>query len=423
MYSPQNAYLDMDLLRFITAGSVDDGKSTLIGRLLFDSKAIFHDQLEALERASLMQGSDGINLAFLTDGLRAEREQGITIDVAYRYFHTPKRKFIIADTPGHTEYTRNMVTGASTANAAILLVDARKGAVEQTLRHAYIASLLRIPHITVCVNKMYFVGYNRDTFEGIKSKFLGFATSIDVQDIEFIPISALNGDNVVIRSTHMPWYEGPTLMTLLENLHMSNSYNHSEARFPVQLVIRPNSGEYPDYIGYAGRMASGTFQKGERVMVLPSGFTSTIKSIDLSGESLESCTAPQSVTLTLAHNIDVSRGCMIVPAENGIQVSNSIDIMICWLSEKPMALGTQYALMHTTNQVHCTITGVKFKIDTATLTRNYSDKAIHLNDIACISIRTTQPILFDTYQRNRVTGSLIIIDEVTNATIGAGMIQ
>ena len=350
-----SAYLDMELLRFTTAGSVDDGKSTLIGRLLYDSKAIFQDQMEAIERASIKKGEEHVNLALLTDGLRAEREQGITIDVAYRYFHTPKRKFIIADTPGHIQYTRNMVTGASTANAALILVDARHGVIEQTVRHAYIASLLRIPHVIVCVNKMDLVDFKQEVFDGIQHRFLEFSNHLDLHDVRFIPISALLGDNVVDRSKNMDWYQGPTLMYLLENLYISNDYNQLDARFPVQQVIRPMLSEFHDYRGYAGRMASGTFKVGDKVKVMPSGFTSTIKEIDFWTEPMDSLTAPQSGTILLEDDLDVSRGCMIIPAENGIKQGQDIELMVCWLSDKPMIPGGKYALKHTTNDLRCMI--------------------------------------------------------------------
>jgi sulfate adenylyltransferase subunit 1 len=419
----ESAYLDMELLRFTTAGSVDDGKSTLIGRLLYDSKAIFQDQMEAIERASIKKGDEHVNLALLTDGLRAEREQGITIDVAYRYFHTPKRKFIIADTPGHIQYTRNMVTGASTANAAVILVDARHGVIEQTIRHAYIASLLHIPHVIVCVNKMDLVEFSEEVFTRIQKSFMDFSTHLDIQDVRFIPISALNGDNVVDRSKNTPWYDGPTLMYLLENLYISNDYNQFDARLPVQYVIRPQSTEFHDYRGYAGRIASGTFKVGDKVKVLPSGFTSTIKTIDFWNDSLEVASAPQSVTISLTDDLDISRGCMILPAENGIQVSQDIDIMVCWLSEKPMVIGGKYAVKHTSSDVRCMVKDVKYKININTLEKNYEDKNIGLNDIACITLRTTKPLFFDPYRLNRVTGSLIMIDEATNINVGAGMIQ
>ena len=418
----ERSYLDMELLRFTTAGSVDDGKSTLIGRLLYDSKAIFQDQLEAIERASIKKGEEYVNLALLTDGLRAEREQGITIDVAYRYFHTPKRKFIIADTPGHVQYTRNMVTGASTANAAVILVDARHGVIEQTIRHAYIASLLRIPHVIVCVNKMDLVEFRQEVFDNIQQKFHGFATHLDLYDVRFIPISALLGDNVVDRSKNMDWYQGPTLMYLLENLYISNDYNQLDSRFPVQYVIRPQSIEFHDYRGYTGRMASGTFRVGDRVKVLPSGFTTTIKGIDFWTDHLESITAPQSGTIILEDDLDVSRGCMIISEENGIKQGQDIELMVCWLGDKPMIPGGKYALKHTTNDLRCMVKEVKYKVDFNTLEKDYSNKSIGMNDIACISIRTTKPLFYDSYRQNRVTGSLILIDEATNVTVGAGMI-
>ncbi|MDX9770462.1 MAG: GTP-binding protein [Tenuifilaceae bacterium] len=417
-----SAYLDMELLRFTTAGSVDDGKSTLIGRLLYDSKAIFQDQLEEVERASVKKGDEHMNLALLTDGLRAEREQGITIDVAYRYFHTPKRKFIIADTPGHIQYTRNMVTGASTANAAVILIDARHGVIEQTIRHAYIASLLCIPHIIVCVNKMDLVDFSEDIFNAIQKRFLEFSTNLNLNDVRFIPISALHGDNVVERSKRTQWYDGPTLMFLLENLYISNDYNQVDARFPVQYVVRPQSDEFHDFRGYAGRMASGTFSIGDRVKVLPSGFTSTIESIVFHKEKLQSASAPQSVTITLADDLDVSRGCMLVPFENGVNVEQDVNLMVCWLSDKPLNPAAKYAVKHTSSDVRCMVKEVKYKVNINTLEKDFDDRNIGLNDIACINIRTTKPLFFDSYRKNRITGSLIIIDEATNVTVGAGMI-
>ena len=417
-----SAYLDMELLRFTTAGSVDDGKSTLIGRLLYDSKAIFQDQLEEVERASVKKGEDHINLALLTDGLRAEREQGITIDVAYRYFHTPKRKFIIADTPGHIQYTRNMVTGASTANAAVILIDARHGVIEQTIRHAYIASLLCIPHVIVCVNKMDLVDFDEEVFSSIQKRFLGFASNLNLKDVRFIPISALKGDNVVDRSLNTLWYDGPTLMFLLENLYISNDYNQVDARFPVQYVVRPQLAEYPDFRGYAGRMASGTFSVGDRVKVLPSGFVSSIESIVFHKQNLESTSTPQSVVITLTDDLDVSRGCMFVPAENGVSVGQDIDLMVCWLSDTPLSPSTKYAVKHTSSDVRCMVKEIKYKVDINSLEKVFDDKSINLNDIACINIRTTKPLFYDSYRQNRSTGSLVIIDEATNVTVGAGMI-
>ena len=417
-----NSYLDMDLLRFTTAGSVDDGKSTLIGRLLYDSKAIFDDQYEAIKASSEKRGEEHVNLALLTDGLRAEREQGITIDVAYRYFATPKRKFIIADTPGHIQYTRNMVTGASTANLAIILIDARKGVIEQTQRHAIIASLLRIPHIVACVNKMDLVAWDEAAFEGIRRDFDAFTSQLDIQDVQFIPISALLGDNVVDRSEHMDWYEGPTLLSLLETVHIASDINHADGRFPVQYVIRPQSSEYHDYRGYAGRIAGGVFRRGDAVTVLPSGFSSRVKSIDTFGGALAEAFAPMSVTLTLEDEIDISRGDMIVRADDAPQASQDIDLMVCWLGERPLQMGGKYALKHTSRDARCIVKAIPYKLNINTLERIEEDKNVGLNDIARITLRTTQPLFFDAYARNRATGSLILIDEATNETVGAGMI-
>jgi sulfate adenylyltransferase subunit 1 len=415
-------YLTMDLLRFTTAGSVDDGKSTLIGRLLYDSKSIFEDQYEAIRATSEKRGEEYVNLALLTDGLRAEREQGITIDVAYRYFATPKRKFIIADTPGHIQYTRNMVTGASTANAAIILIDARKGLIEQTMRHTYIASLLRIPHLIVCVNKMDIVEYKEDVFEKIKNDYEAFAAKLELTNVHFLPISALKGDNVVDQSKNMDWYKGATLMYLLENLPISNDQNYADARFPVQYVIRPMSSEHHDYRGYAGRVAGGIFKKGDSVTVLPGGKASKIKSIDLLDGSLEEAFAPMSVTLTLENEIDISRGDMIVKTDNQPEVTQEIDVMICWLAEKQLHVNGKYSLKHTTKDVRCIIKEIQYKININTLEKVEDDKNIVLNDIARISIKTTSPIVVDKYSKNRNTGSIILIDEATNVTVGAGMI-
>ena len=415
-------YLDMELLRFTTAGSVDDGKSTLIGRLLYDSKATFDDQMEAIELASIGKGEEHVNLALLTDGLRAEREQGITIDVAYRYFSTPKRKFIIADTPGHIQYTRNMVTGATTANLAIILVDARHGVVEQTKRHSFIASLLQIQHIVYCVNKMDLVDFAEDKFEEIKSDLQKFSSKLNVQDIRFIPISALLGDNVVDRSKNTPWYDGPTLLYLLENIHIASDNNHVDRRFPVQYVIRPKSAEYPDYRGYAGRIAGGVFRPGDDVQVLPSGFTSKIKSIDTLTGSLEEAFAPMSVTITLEDDIDISRGDMIVAVNNAPTSEQNVELMVCWLNQKKLQLNGKYALKHTSSDVRCIIKEIKYKVDVNTLHKLENDKEIGMNDIARISIRTTKPLFIDEYRRNKFTGSLILIDEGTNETVGAGMV-
>ena len=415
-------YLNMELLRFTTAGSVDDGKSTLIGRLLYDSKAIFEDQMELLEETSEQRGEEGVNLALLTDGLRSEREQGITIDVAYRYFATPKRKFIIADTPGHIQYTRNMVTGASTANLALLLVDARHGVVEQTKRHAFIASLLQIPHVAVCVNKMDLVDHRQEAFTKIKSDFKSFSSKLEIKDIHFIPISALNGDNVVDRSNNMDWYEGSTLMHLLENIHIGSDHNHVDCRFPIQHVIRPQSKEYPDYRGYAGRIEGGVFKAGDRITALPSGFTSTIKSIDTFNGEIKEAFSPMSVCMTLTDDIDISRGDMLVRENNKPNISQDIDVMICWMNEKRMIPRGKYTIRHTSQTARCIIKEIKYKIDINTLHRLEEEKEIGLNDIGRITLRTTKPLFFDPYIRNRNTGSIILIDEATNETVGAGMI-
>ena len=418
-----NAYLDMELLRFTTAGSVDDGKSTLIGRLLYDSKAIFEDQMEAIELASKSKGEEGVNLALLTDGLRAEREQGITIDVAYRYFATPKRKFIIADTPGHVQYTRNMVTGASTANAALILIDARNGVLEQTLRHSYIASLLQIPHIIVCINKMDLVDYKQEVFDKIRSNYRELVSGkLDVKDVRFVPVSATLGDNVVDRSENMDLYDGPTMMYLLETLHIAADYNLKDARFPVQNVIRPQSDEYHDFRGYAGRVASGVFHPGESIRILPSGFTSKIKTIESLNEKLDYAFAPQSVVMTIEDDYDISRGDMIVKENNGPNVGQDISMMVCWLGERPIIPRGKYILRHTSNDCKCLIQNIDFKIDVNTLEKNYEDKNVGLNDIAKLTIRTTKPLFYDSYNKNRQTGSIILIDEGTNNTVCAGMI-
>ena len=416
-----HGYLDMDLLRFTTAGSVDDGKSTLIGRLLFDTKQIFEDQLEAVERASAKRGSGEVDLSLLTDGLRAEREQGITIDVAYRYFATPKRKFIIADTPGHIQYTRNMVTGASTANLAIILVDARKGILEQTCRHSFIASLLGIPHLVFCINKMDLVDYDEATFTRIQKELEDFSSKLEVRDIRYIPISALKGDNVVERSARMPWYQGPTLMYLLENIHIAGDLNHIDRRFPVQTVIRPMTTEHHDFRGFAGRVAGGVFRTGDAIQVLPSGFQSAIKSIHIGEHKVEECFAPQSAVITLNDEIDISRGDMLVSPNNVPGTSQDIDVMLCWFNERPLQPGGKYALKHTSREARCMVKEVKYKMDISTL-HKAEDPTIRMNDIGRVQLRTTVPMHFDTYSRNRYTGSLILIDEGTNETVAAGMI-
>ncbi len=417
-----NKYLEMDLLRFTTAGSVDDGKSTLIGRLLYDSKSIFEDQLEAIEQSSKQKGDEYTNLALLTDGLSAEREQGITIDVAYRYFSTPKRKFIIADTPGHVQYTRNMVTGASTANLAVILVDARKGVIEQTCRHSFIASLLGIKHIVLCVNKMDLVDYSESTFNEIKEQFKTFATKLNVPDIHYVPVSALYGDNVVQKSGNMEWFDGPTLLYTLENVQVDGDYNHVDCRFPVQWVTRPQSTDFPDYRGYAGRIAGGVFKPGDEVMALPSGFTSTIDTVETFEQEEDEVFQPISVTMTLNDELDISRGDMIIKPDNQPEVGQNIDLMICWLNKKPLNPNGKYSLHHTTKDVRCIVKDIKYKVDINTLHRVEGDKELGLNDIGRIKIRTTQPLFYDSYKRNRATGSLILIDEFTNETVGAGMI-
>ena len=413
---------DIELLRLSTCGSVDDGKSTLIGRLLYDTKNIFDDQLDALKATSNRKGLKEIDLALLTDGLRAEREQGITIDVAYRYFSTAKRKFIIADTPGHIQYTRNMITGASSANLALILIDARKGMVEQTRRHSFIASLLRIPHMVVCINKMDLVDYSEQAYEKIVEEFRMFASRLEVHDIQFIPISAKYGDNVVERSSKMNWYEGSTLMFHLENVHISGDQNHIDCRFPVQYVIRPQDENYHDYRAYAGTIAGGVFRPGDKIMVMPSGFTSTIKLINTFDGPLQEAFAPMSVSILLEDEIDIGRGDMLVRENNFPEVSQDIDIMLCWLNEKVLKEGSRYILRHTTKEVRCMVKEILYKIDITNLRRMEDDKIFSSNDIGRVQLRTTQPILFDSYSRNRNTGSVILVDEGTNETVGAGMI-
>ena len=416
-------YLNMELLRFTTAGSVDDGKSTLIGRLLYDSKSIFEDQYEAIQESSRRKGDENVNLALLTDGLRAEREQGITIDVAYRYFATPKRKFIIADTPGHIQYTRNMVTGASSANLALILVDARKGIIEQTYRHTFIATLLGIPHIVFCINKMDLMDYSEEVYENIKSDIEAFASKLDVKDIRFVPISALKGDNVVHKSENMDWYGGSTMLYMLENIHIGSDHNHIDVRFPVQHVIRPMSDEFHDFRGYAGRIAGGVLKPGDEVTVLPSGFGSRIKSISTMNGNIEEAFAPMSVTVTLEDEIDISRGDMLVREHNKPHIDQDLDVMLCWMNDKKLVPNGKYAVKHTTNDARCLVKEVQYKVDVNTLHRNEEDREVGMNDIARVKLRTTKPLFFDRYTRNRVTGSLILIDEATNETVAAGMIM
>ena len=413
---------NIELLRFTTAGSVDDGKSTLIGRLLYDSKSIFQDQLDAVELSSKSKGFDYVDLSLLTDGLKSEREQGITIDVAYRYFATPKRKFIVADTPGHLQYTRNMVTGASTANLAIILIDARKGLLEQTHRHCFIASLLRIPHAIVCVNKMDLVEYSEDVYNKIVSDFKAFASKLDITDIQFIPISALNGDNVVHKSKNMPWYQGSTLMYHLETVHISSDYNHIDCRFPVQSVIRPHTIDNQDYRGFAGRIDGGVFKPGDRVKTLPSGFITTIKTIELNGQQIAEAFAPMSVIMTLQDEIDTSRGDMIVRENNSPEVGQDLEVLVTWMSSNPLKARNKVVIKHTTNECMGMVKELKYKVDINTLHRIENIDKIEMNDIGRISLRTSKPLFYDVYKKNRQTGSLIIIDEQTNETIGAGMI-
>jgi bifunctional enzyme CysN/CysC len=412
----------MELLRFATAGSVDDGKSTLIGRLLLDAKQIFEDQLEAVERTSRDRGFDYVNLALLTDGLRAEREQGITIDVAYRYFSTPRRKFIIADTPGHVQYTRNMVTGASTADLALILVDARKGLLEQSRRHAVIASLLRVRHLVVCVNKMDLVDYDGAVFDRIRDEFTDFAAKLEFADLAFIPVSALLGDNVTIRSTKMDWYQGPTLLWHLENVYVGSDRNLIDPRFPVQFVIRPMSHEHHDYRGFAGQVAGGIFRPGDEVLVLPSGFTTTVAGIDFAGEPIDEAFPPRSVTLRLAEEIDISRGDMICRPHNSPTVSHDLEAMICWFAERPLLPRSTYAIKHTSRGARALVKDLRYRLDVNTLSRDEGAGRLGMNDIGRVRLRTTVPLFFDEYRRNRNTGSFILIDEGTNNTVGAGMI-
>jgi sulfate adenylyltransferase subunit 1 len=417
-----NNHRDLGLLRFTTAGSVDDGKSTLIGRLLYDSKSIFEDQMEHITESSKRRGKDEVDLALLTDGLRSEREQGITIDVAYRYFSTPKRKFIIADTPGHIQYTRNMVTGASTAELAVILIDARNGVVEQTLRHTYIASLLNIKHIIFCVNKMDLVDYKQEVYEDIKSKVEKIVERLEVKNAYYVPISAKLGDNVVEKLDNQPWYSGPTFLDLLETIDVREDHSNEDARFPVQYVVRPQTAEHPDFRGYAGRIASGEFHKGDEITVLPSMLKSKIKAINKFEKDLEMAGAGESVVISLEDEIDISRGNMISSSENLPEVAQELKMMVCWFNERPMQVRGKYALRHTSNETRCMITGIEAKMNINTLEADTEDKSIKMNDIARITLKTTHPVFVDDYKKNEITGSVIIIDEATNETMGAGMI-
>jgi bifunctional enzyme CysN/CysC len=413
---------DVDLLRFSTAGSVDDGKSTLIGRLLYDSKTILTDQLEHIERTSAARGDERVNLALLTDGLRAEREQGITIDVAYRYFATPRRRFIIADTPGHVQYTRNMVTGASTSDLAVVLIDARKGVVEQSRRHAYIAALLGIPHLVVAVNKMDLVGWSQARFDEIRAEFTSFAARFDVADITFIPMSALLGDNVVERSTNMPWYGGTPLLYHLESVHVAGDRNLVDARFPVQWVIRPQSDDHPDYRGYAGTVASGSFRVGDPIVALPSGLTSTIAAIDTFDGEVDEAAAGDAVTIRLADDLDVSRGVTLARPANRPLVGQDLDAMVCWMGEQPLTPRRIYTLKHTTNVSRAMVTEVRYELDVVTTHRDESASELTTNQLGRIRLRSTTPLAYDPYRRNRATGGFVLIDEATNATVAAGML-
>jgi sulfate adenylyltransferase subunit 1 len=412
----------MDLLRFITAGSVDDGKSTLIGRMLYDSKSIFEDQLEAIERTSERRGDEHVNLALLTDGLRAEREQGITIDVAYRYFSTPRRKFIIADAPGHIQYTRNMVTGASTCDLGVVLIDARKGILEQTRRHTFILNLLRIKHVFVCINKMDMVEYSEEVFGQIREEFEAFSSRLQIPDVRYIPMSALKGDNVVDESEQMPWYRGGSFLYNLENVHIVSDDNRVDCRFPIQYVIRPQSVDFPDYRAYAGQVSGGVFKAGDEVILLPSGFTTRIEGIDTADGPVEKAYSPMSVSIRLADNFDLSRGDMIAKADNQPLVSQDLEMMVCWFNEKPIRLRGKYVLRHTTQALRCIVQTVHYKMNINTLHRLEGDETLGMNDIGRIRVRTTRPVYYDAYRRNRLTGSVILVDEFTHETVAAGML-
>lgn len=417
-------YSSMELLRFTTAGSVDDGKSTLIGRLMYDTKTIFEDQLDSIEKTSKQRGDVNLDLALLTDGLRAEREQGITIDVAYRYFATPRRKFIIADTPGHIQYTRNMVTGASTANLAIILIDARKGVIEQTCRHSFIAHLLGIKHVTVAVNKMDLVDWSQEKFDEIVASYKDFASRLSIPEITFIPISALHGDNVVNKSDHMPWYQGSPLLYHLETVYIGTDVNHVDPRFPVQYVIRPHSDEWHDFRGFSGRVASGVFKPGDDVTVLPSGFNAKVKAIHTHDGELDEAFSPHSVAITLDREIDMSRGDMLVKPQNQPEIGQDIDLMLCWFSEKkPLQTRGKYLLKHTSKECRAVVREIHYKVDVNTLHKVEDVQDVGLNDIARVTLRTSAPLFYDSYRKNRITGSVILVDEFSNETVAAGMIR
>jgi sulfate adenylyltransferase subunit 1 len=414
---------NIDLLKFSVIGSVDDGKSTLIGRLLYDSKSIFEDQLQAIEESSKRRGEDRVNLALLTDGLKDEREQGITIDVAYRYFATPKRKFIIADCPGHIQYTRNMVTGTSSASACVILIDARNGVVEQTKRHAFITSMMGVKHLVVCVNKMDLENYSQETYDKICEDFKSFLTKLEIPEVHFIPISALNGDNVVDRSENMDWYQGSSLLYLLENLHLGSDDNHIDCRFPVQRVIRPQDDNWHDFRGYAGQVASGVFKPGDSVTVLPSGFESKIDKIWKMNEEVAEAYYPMSVVITLKDDLDLSRGGMIVRQNNQPEVSQDLDLLCCWLSEKDFSPNSRFVIRHSTNEVKGKIKEVLYKIDIQSLHRDTENKTIKMNDLFRVRLRTNKPIFVDPYRQNRSTGSLVLIDEQNNNTVAACLVS
>ncbi len=413
----------MDLLRLITCGNVDDGKSTLLGRLLYDTKSIFEDQWDAVQRASERRGDTGPNLALLTDGLRAEREQGITIDVAYRYFATPRRKFILADCPGHFQYTRNMVTGASSAQLALLLVDVRNGLTEQTCRHAFLATLLRIKHLIVCVNKMDLAGYEQAAFNRVRDQFMEYAARLDTADIQFIPISALHGDNIVTKSAAMPWHEGAPLLYTLETVYVRNDANHVDPRFPVQTVIRPQDPALPDFRGLAGQVASGVFRPGEEVMHQPTGLTARITAIHGPTGPVAEAFYPMSVVMELDRDLDISRGEMLARPNNQPMVGQDIEVLLCWLGAKPLDPARRYVLRHTSRQTGCLIRTVRYKLDITTLHRNQDGTPINMNDLARVSLRTATPLFFDSYKQNRQTGSILLVDELTNVTVAAGMIR
>jgi sulfate adenylyltransferase subunit 1 len=413
----------MDILRFITAGSVDDGKSTLIGRLLYDSKSIMIDQLEAIEKQSKNREDGEIDLALLTDGLRAEREQGITIDVAYKYFTTPTRKFIIADAPGHTQYTRNMVTGASNSDLIIILVDARNGVSEQTRRHSIIASLLNIPHVVVAINKMDLVNNSQDVYNNIVIDYSAVATSLGLKDITYIPISAINGDNIVEKSASFPWYEGESLLHILENVAVANDINYTDARFPVQYVIRPQTDDLHDYRGYAGKVISGIYKKGDTICVQPSGLQSVISAIEIGGQQVEEAFAPQSVVLHLQHDIDISRGDVIVKIDNLPTVENELDVLLCWMGNKPLKAGNKYLLQINSRVVKAVVKEIEYKLDVNSLLQELTPDQAQLNDIVKVKIKTATPIPYDSYKKLRVNGGAILIDETSNVTVGACMIQ